>query len=134
MKKIGHIGIAVENIDESEALFSALFETEPYKREEVLEQKVLTSFFRVGTNKIELLQATSDDSVIKKYIDKKGPGFHHIAFAVSDIQYEMDRLKKQGFRLLKETPVNGADNKIVCFCHPKSTNGILVELVQEKTD
>ena len=132
MKKIEHIGIAVENVDESEKVFAALFDTQPYKREVVEAQKVWTSFFRVGNNKIELLQATSDDSVIKKFIDKKGPGFHHIAFAVSDILSEMERLKKQGFRLLNESPVEGADNKLVCFCHPKSTNGMLVELVQEK--
>lgn len=132
MKKIEHIGIAVKDLEESEKLFAALFDSEPYKRELVEAQKVMTSFFRVGTNKVELLQATSEDSVIKKFIEKKGEGFHHIAFAVSDITSEMERLKKQGFRLLNETPVLGADNKIVCFCHPKSTNGLLVELVQEK--
>lgn len=133
MKKIEHIGIAVKDLEESEKVFTALFDSEPYKRELVEAQKVLTSFFRVGTNKIELLQATSDDSVIKKFIDKKGEGFHHIAFAVSDISSEMKRLKKQGFQLLNENPVLGADNKLVCFCHPKSTNGLLVELVQEKS-
>lgn len=131
MKKIEHIGIAVKDLEQSEKVFSALFDTVPYKRELVEAQKVLTSFFRVGTNKIELLQATSDDSVIKKFVDKKGEGFHHIAFAVSDLRSEMERLKKQGFQLLNENPVMGADNKMVCFCHPKSTNGILVELVQE---
>ncbi len=131
MKKIEHIGIAVEDIKASEALFSALFGVEPYKQELVEAQKVLTSFFRVGTNKIELLQATSEDSVIKKFIDKKGPGFHHIAFAVTDILSEMKRLTESGFRLLQEEPTKGADNKLVCFLHPKSTNGILIELVQE---
>ena len=132
MKKIEHIGIAVENMQESEALFSALFDTAPYKQEVVEAQKVLTSFFRIGGSKIELLQATSDDSVIKKFIDKKGPGFHHIAFGVTDLVSEMARLKSEGFRLLNETPSEGADNKLVCFLHPKSTNGILIELVQEK--
>lgn len=132
MKKIEHIGIAVKDMESSEELFSQLFNTKPYKREEVSAQKVLTSFFRVGNNKIELLQATEEESVINSFIEKKGEGFHHIAFAVSDIRSEMERLKKQGFRLLNENPVNGADNKIVCFCHPKSTNGILIELVQEK--
>ncbi|MBT8190267.1 MAG: methylmalonyl-CoA epimerase [Saprospiraceae bacterium] len=132
MKKIEHVGIAVENIDESEKLFEALFDVEPYKREIVEAQKVLTSFIRVGNNKIELLQATSEDSVIQKFLEKKGPGFHHIAFAVTDIRSEMKRLKEQGFRLLNESPVDGADNKIVCFLHPKSTNGVLIELVQDK--
>ena len=132
MKKIEHIGIAVEDIEQGEKLFSSLFNVENYKRELVEEQQVLTSFFRVGNNKIELLQATSDNSVIKKFIDKKGPGFHHVAFAVQDISIEIKRLTKQGFRVLNETPLNGADNKIVCFLHPKDTNGLLVELVQEK--
>jgi methylmalonyl-CoA/ethylmalonyl-CoA epimerase len=131
MKKIEHIGIAVEDIKASEALFSALFDVQPYKQELVEAQKVLTSFLRVGNNKIELLQATSEDSVIKNFIDKKGPGFHHIAFAVTDIRYEMERLTEKGFRLLQAEPTKGADNKLVCFLHPKSTNGILVELVQE---
>jgi len=131
MKKIEHIGIAVENIEESEALFSKLFDTQPYKQELVEAQKVLTSFLRVGNNKIELLQATSEDSVIKKFIDKKGPGFHHIAFAVTDIKSEMKRLSAEGFRLLQEEPSLGADNKLVCFLHPKSTNGMLIELVQD---
>lgn len=134
MKKIEHVGIAVANIEESEKLFGALFDVEPYKREVVEAQKVLTSFLRVGNNKIELLQATSKDSVIQKFLDRKGPGFHHIAFAVTDIEYEMNRLKEQGFRLLNESPVEGADNKIVCFLHPKSTNGILIELVQDKEE
>lgn len=132
MKKIEHIGIAVKDIEESEKLFSTLFDTAPYKREKVESQKVLTSFFRVGNNKIELLQATSEDSVIQKFVDKKGPGFHHIAFSVTDIHSEMTRLKSEGFRLLHEEPIDGADNKIICFLHPKDSNGMLVELVQEK--
>jgi len=131
MKKIEHIGIAVKDLDESEALFKSLFDTEPYKRELVEAQQVITSFLRVGNNKIELLQSTTDDGVINKFIEKKGPGFHHIAFAVTDIKSEMQRLEKEGFRLLQEEPTMGADNKLVCFLHPKSTNGMLVELVQE---
>ena len=132
MKKIEHIGIAVKDMEESEKLFSALFDTVPYKREKVESQQVLTSFFRVGNNKIELLQATSEDSVIQKFVDKKGPGFHHIAFSVTDIHSEMTRLKNEGFHLLHEEPIDGADNKIICFLHPKDSNGMLVELVQEK--
>jgi len=132
MKKIEHIGIAVEDIKASEALFASLFDVKPYKQELVEAQKVLTSFLRVGNSKIELLQATSEDSVIRKFLDKKGPGFHHIAFAVTDIKMEMQRLSKAGFRLLQEEPSIGADNKLVCFLHPKSTDGMLVELVQEQ--
>ncbi len=127
-----HIGVAVENMKESEELFERLFDVKPYKREAVESQGVLTSFFRVGNNKIELLEATHDQSVIKKFIDKKGPGFHHIAFSVTDIRAEMKRLKEQGFRLLQEEPISGADNKLVCFLHPKSSNGMLIELVQDK--
>lgn len=132
MKKIEHIGIAVKDLEESEKLFSALFDTAPYKRELVEAQKVMTSFLRVGNSKIELLQGTSPDSVITKFIEKKGPGFHHIAFAVTDILSEMDRLSKAGFRLLQEKPSEGADNKLVCFLHPKGTDGMLIELVQDK--
>lgn len=132
MKKIEHIGIAVEDIAESEKLFAALFDVEPYKQELVEAQQVLTSFLRVGNNKIELLQATSPDSVINKFLAKKGPGIHHIAFAVADIKSEMKRLAAAGFRLLQEEPSLGADNKLVCFLHPKSTSGMLVELVQER--
>ena len=131
MRKIEHIGIAVRDLDESEKLFSLLLGAEPYKREHVESQEVMTSFFRLGNNKIELLQATSEQSVITKFLDKKGPGFHHVAYAVGDIRKEMKRLKEQGFQLLNEGPVKGADNKIVCFLHPRDTNGILIELVQE---
>ena len=132
MKKIEHIGIAVEDLDESEALFQALFDTAPYKRELVEAQNVVTSFLRVGNNKIELLQSTVEGGIIDKFIQKKGPGFHHIAFAVTDIESEMARLSKAGFRLLQEKPTHGADNKLVCFLHPKSTNGMLIELVQDR--
>lgn len=131
MKKIEHIGIAVEDIAASEELFAKLFDTKPYKREVVEAQKVLTSFLRVGNSKIELLQATDESSVIRKFLDKKGPGFHHIAFAVTDIRAEMARLVGEGFRLLQKEPSRGADNKLVCFLHPKGTDGMLVELVQE---
>lgn len=134
MKKIEHIGIAIENLEEAEKLFEDLFDVKPYKREHVISQNVMTSFLRVGNNKIELLASTSDDGVISKFIEKKGPGFHHIAFAVSDIVSEMKRLQQKGFKLLSEVPTEGADNKIVCFLHPKSTSNMLVELVQEKKD
>lgn len=134
MKKIEHLGIAVKDLEESENLFETLFNVKVYKRELVESQNVLTSFLRVGNNKIELLQATSEDSAIHKFIEKKGPGFHHVAFAVSDIRSEMERLSKAGFKLLNEEPLEGADNKIVCFLHPNSTNGVLVELVQEKKE
>lgn len=134
MKKIEHIGIAVKDIEESEKLFSALFDVQPYKRELVESQNVLTSFLRVGSNKIELVQGTTGNSVISKFIEKKGPGFHHIAFAVTDIRSEMERLKREGFKLLNDEPTLGADNKLVCFLHPKSSGGMLVELVQERED
>lgn len=134
MKKIEHIGIAVKDIDASEALFQKLFDSAPYKRELVEAQKVLTSFIRVGNNKIELLQSTDPNGVISQFISKKGEGFHHIAFAVSDIKSEMSRLEKEGFVLLQKEPSAGADNKLVCFLHPKSTNGMLIELVQERQD
>ena len=132
MKKIEHIGIAVKDIEASEKIYASLFQAQPYKRETVESQGVLTSFLRVGNSKIELLQATHNESVIKSFIDKRGEGFHHIAFAVTDIVSEMKRLKAEGFRLLNEEPIVGADNKIVCFIHPKSANGLLIELVQEK--
>ena len=130
--KIEHIGIAVKDIEESEKLFSSLFDVKAYKREFVESQNVLTSFLRVGNNKIELVQGTTDDSVINKFIEKKGPGFHHIAFAVTDIKAEMSRLENEGFVLLNKEPIAGADNKWVCFLHPKSSGGMLIELVQEK--
>lgn len=131
MKKIEHLGIAVKNLEESEKLFESLLNTHVYKREYVEEQKVTTSFLRAGNNKIELLKASSSDSVINKFIEKRGEGLHHIAFSVSDIRYEMARLTKEGFTLLSEEPQNGADNKLVCFLHPKGANGLLVELVQD---
>lgn len=131
MKKIEHLGIAVDDLEKSEELFSKLFNVSVYKREFVESQQVMTSFLRVGNNKIELLKATDPNSVIQKFIDKKGEGFHHVAFAVSDIRSEMERLREEGFVLLNDEPMKGADNKMVCFLHPKTTNGLLVELVED---
>jgi methylmalonyl-CoA/ethylmalonyl-CoA epimerase len=131
MKKIEHIGIAVKDLDASNELFASLFGKEHYKIEEVASEGVITSFFKVGPNKIELLQATSLESPITKFIEKKGEGVHHIAFAVKDIVSEIKRLKSEGFIVLNEKPKKGADNKLVAFLHPKSTNGVLIELCQE---
>ena len=132
MNKIEHIGIAVKNLEESNQLFAKLFGKPHYKTEEVASEGVKTSFFQVGENKIELLEATKDDSPIAKFIAKKGEGIHHIAFDVTDIEAEVKRLQKEGFVVLNEKPKNGADNKLVVFLHPKSTNGVLIELCQEK--
>lgn len=134
MLKIEHIGIAVENIKKSNELFSRLLNAIPYKLETVSSESVTTSFFRVGESKIELLEATNPDSPIAKFIEKKGAGIHHIAFEVRDIYAEMKRLKEEGFILLSEQPKKGADNKLVCFVHPKSSNGVLVELCQEQKE
>ncbi len=131
MVKVEHIGIAVKNLAEANQLFALLFNREAYKQEEVEREGVTTSFFQMGETKIELLEATRSDSPISKYIDKKGEGIHHIAFAVTDVLAEMARLKSEGFELLSDEPKKGADNKLVCFLHPKSTNGILVELCQD---
>lgn len=131
MNKIEHIGIAVKNLKESNAVFEKLLGNAPYKIEEVLSEGVNTSFFQVGPNKIELLEATHDDSPIAKFLAKKGEGMHHIAFAVDDIQKEMQRLREAGFTMLSEAPQQGADNKLVAFVHPKTANGVLVELCQE---
>lgn len=131
MRKIEHIGIAVKDIDTSNALFEKLFGAAPYKSETVESEGVTTSFFQAGPNKIELLEGTNPDSPISKFIAKKGEGIHHIAFDVEDIEAEMERLQKEGFILLNEIPKKGADNKLVCFLHPKSSNGVLIELCQE---
>ncbi|MBT8286593.1 MAG: methylmalonyl-CoA epimerase [Flavobacteriaceae bacterium] len=131
MKKIEHIGIAVKNMDESNALFESLFGKAHYKTEAVESEGVKTSFFKMGKTKIELLEATSSDSPIAKFIEKKGEGIHHIAFDVKDIKAEVKRLEKEGFHILNTTPKQGADNKLVVFLHPKSTNGVLIELCQE---
>jgi methylmalonyl-CoA/ethylmalonyl-CoA epimerase len=132
MQKIEHIGIAVKDLAISIPLFEKLLNSQCYKTELVETENVNTAFFATGESKIELVQSTSAEGVIAKYIDKKGEGVHHIAFAVEDIYAEMERLKNEGFILLNETPKNGADNKLVCFLHPKNTNGVLVELCQEK--
>ena len=132
MVKIEHIGIAVRDIDKSNEVFKALFGKPHYKIEEVPSEGVKTSFFEVGPNKIELLEAQNEESPIAKFIEKKGEGIHHIAFAVSDIRKEMERLEKEGFKLLNREPKIGADNKLVAFVHPKSSNGVLVELCQER--
>lgn len=131
MKKIEHIGIAVKNLEVSNALFEKLFGEAPYKQEEVLSEGVKTSFFKNGPNKIELLEATNADSPIAKFIEKKGEGIHHIAFDVEDIVSEIARLQAEGFIVLNETPKIGADNKLIAFLHPKGTNGVLIELCQE---
>lgn len=131
MRKIEHIGIAVKSLETSNLLFEKLFGQAPYKQEEVISEAVKTSFFMNGPNKIELLEATNDDSPIAKFIAKKGEGIHHIAFDVEDILAEISRLKEEGFVVLNEIPKKGADNKLVAFLHPKGTNGVLIELCQE---
>lgn len=131
MLKIEHLGIAVKNIKESNELFAKLFGKAAYKMEKVESEHVSTSFFMMGESKIELLEATDPNSPIAKFIEKKGEGLHHIAFEVEDIHAEMKRLKSEGFTLLSEEPKKGADNKLICFLHPKGTNGVLIELCQE---
>jgi len=133
MNKIEHIGIAVKDLKESNKLFASLFGQEAYKMETVEREGVSTSFFQVGPNKIELLEATNPNSPIAKFIEKKGEGIHHIAFEVSDIKSEIIRLKSEGFILLNDEPKDGADNKLIAFLHPKSANGVLIELCQEKS-
>jgi methylmalonyl-CoA/ethylmalonyl-CoA epimerase len=131
MNKIEHLGIAVKDAAASMEVFTKLFNTTPYKTEPVESEHVNTVFYQVGPNKIELLEPTHGDSAIAKFIEKKGEGIHHIAFEVDDIYAEIDRLKKEGFVLLNEEPKKGADNKLICFVHPKSSNGVLIELCQE---
>lgn len=131
MQKIDHIGIAVKNFSQANGLFYKLLGEEPYKTEVVESEQVSTSFFRIGESKIELLEALNEDSPIAGFIKKKGEGMHHIAFEVTDILSEMDRLRKEGFKLLSDVPKKGADNKLICFVHPKSANGVLIELCQE---
>jgi methylmalonyl-CoA/ethylmalonyl-CoA epimerase len=131
MRKIEHIGIAVHNLENSNELFSKLFGQAAYKTEEVASEGVKTSFFMCGPNKIELLEATNENSPIAKFLEKKGEGIHHIAFDVEDIYAEIERLKLEGFTVLNEIPKKGADNKLVAFLHPKTTNGVLIELCQE---
>ena len=131
MKKIEHIGIAVTDINKSNELFSKIFGKQSYKSEIVESEGVITSFFQIGENKIELVEAKNPDSPISKYLQKNREGMHHIAFEVEDIEKEMERLKKEGIRLINDAPKKGADNKLICFLHPKDTNGVLIELCQE---
>jgi methylmalonyl-CoA/ethylmalonyl-CoA epimerase len=131
MLKIEHLGIAVKNLEHSNSLFEKLFGKAPYKLEKVESEGVSTSFFMMGESKIELLEETNQESAIAKFIEKKGEGIHHIAFEVENIYAEMKRMQQQGFRLLSEEPKKGADNKLICFIHPKETNGVLIELCQE---
>ena len=132
MQKIEHLGIAVEDLKSANELFTKLLGKEHYKVEEVDSEKVATSFFQLGETKIELLEATGEESAIHKFIEKRGKGIHHIAFGVDDIYAEMKRLESEGFVLLNDVPNEGADNKLVCFLHPKTTGGVLVELCQDK--
>ncbi|MGI9543871.1 MAG: methylmalonyl-CoA epimerase [Cyclobacteriaceae bacterium] len=134
MLNVEHIGIAVNDLKTSNPLFARLFNTEPYKTEEVVSEAVITSFFQVGETKIELLEAKDQDSPIAKFINKRGEGVHHLAFEVADINAEIKRLKGEGFEVINTEPKRGADNKWVCFLHPKSTNGVLIELCQEIVD
>ena len=129
--KLEHIGIAVKDLAASNELFSKLFNSSPYKQEIVDSEHVITSFFQTGASKIELLAATDPNSAIAKFIEKKGEGIHHMAFEVADIHAEMKRLESEGFQLINENPKKGADNKLVCFLHPKSTNSVLIELCME---
>ena len=132
MQKIEHIGIAVKDLAISVPLFEKLLNSSCYKTEQVETEKVNTAFFKTGETKIELLESTDPNGVIAKFIERKGEGLHHIAFDVADIQAEMKRLQNEGFVLLNEEPKPGADNKLVCFLHPKGTNGVLIELCQER--
>lgn len=132
MRKIEHLGIAVKDLKNSNALFAKLLGKEHYKVESVERENVNTSFFMIGETKIELLEATNPSSAISKFIEKRGEGIHHIAFAVDDIHAEMKRLEEEGFQLLNKEPLDGADGKLICFLHPKTTNGVLVELCMDK--
>lgn len=134
MRKVEHIGIAVRSLDISIPLFEKLLGTACYKTEAVENENVMTAFFHKGETKIELLESTAEDGVIEKFIEKKGEGLHHIAFEVEDIIAEMNRMRNEGFVLLNPEPKRGADNKLVCFLHPKTTNGVLVELCQSLPD
>lgn len=133
MKRIEHLGIAVKNIEESIPMYEALLNTTCYKREGVASEGVMTAFFQVGASKIELLEATNEDSPIAKFLAKNGPGFHHVAFEVENIETEITRLQTAGFQLIHEVAKDGADNKRIAFLHPKSTGSLLVEICQEKS-
>jgi methylmalonyl-CoA/ethylmalonyl-CoA epimerase len=131
MNKIEHIGIAVRDLDDANQIFEDILDSSPYKTEAVESEGVTTSFFKVGPNKIELLQATNTNSPIAKFIEKRGEGIHHIAFAVDNVEKEIKRLTDKGYRLINKAPKKGADNKIIAFLHPKSSNGVLIELCQD---
>lgn len=131
MNKIEHIGIAVKDIKQANQTYTKLLAVQPYKAEKVESEAVETSFFKIGETKIELLQATAPESTIFKFIEKKGEGIHHIAFAVENIELEIERLKAEGFQAISEKPKRGADNKLVFFFHPKNANGVLIEICQE---
>lgn len=132
MEKIEHLGIAVANLDEADGIYERLLGVPPYKRETVESERVVTSFFRIGPNKVELLQALDPESVIARFVARHGEGLHHVAFAVTDIRSEMQRLRQAGFTLLSDEPRIGADNKWVCFVHPRNCHGVLIELCQER--
>ncbi len=132
IRKIEHLGIAVKERNKAESVFQKLLDAEPYKQEEVGSENVNVSFFQVGESKLEFLEGTDESSAISQYIEKKGEGIQHMAFEVDDIHYEMERLGNAGFEILNDQPKEGADNKLICFLHPKQTNGVLVELCQDK--
>jgi methylmalonyl-CoA/ethylmalonyl-CoA epimerase len=132
MEKLEHIGIAVKNIESANKLFASLLGKNPYKIEEVASEGVKTSFFEIGGLKIELLEATTPESAITKFIEKKGEGVHHLAFEVADIRKSIEEYQAKGFVLINQQPKDGADNKLIAFLHPKSANGVLIELCQEK--
>lgn len=131
MKRIEHLGIAVKDLESANEVYSKIFQQGPYKTETVESESVSTSFFKIGESKIELLESTDENSAIARFIARKGEGIHHIAFEVEDIYAEMERMRSEGFVMLNEQPKKGADNKLVCFIHPKSANGVLIELCQE---
>lgn len=133
IKKIEHLGIAVKDLNDSIQLYETLFQTKCYKIEAVESEGVKTAFFQVGESKIELLEASNPESPIAKFLEKKGPGFHHVAFETSDIDSEIQRLINEGFELIHKTPKDGADNKLIAFLHPKAVDGLLLELCQEKS-
>lgn len=132
MKQIDHIGVAVYNTENAVQMFNGILASQPFHSEEIESQKLMATFYQLGSTKIELLQATSPESNIAKYLSKKGPGIHHVAFLVEDIEAEMLRMKGEGYRPLTEKPYNGALNKLVCFFHPKDTGGVLIELCQKQ--
>jgi methylmalonyl-CoA/ethylmalonyl-CoA epimerase len=131
MEKIEHIGIAVKDLNQANKTFQKLLGIYPYKTEVVITENVITSFFEIGESKVELLESSDPNSVIAKFLEKRGEGLHHIAYSVNNIYDEMKRLKTEGFVLINEEPKRGADNKLVCFLHPRDTNGVLMELCQE---